>query len=213
MPPGGLSLALLSDTRRLTEIGNLRLAAAILSSSSAAASILFAPTSLLTRNSLTRSSLCSHRLGWQNSQPGHRKQGLTQGERLRTVPVSCVDQAFRNARISTSSSDAILSRLKPEQKGIVRRCVHVDTTMNETLSIRIDPKTKKRLDALSKRSKRSKSFLAAEAIAAYVDSEEWQLGEVQAGMAELDRDQAVSHEKVAKWFKSWGKPSETKAPR
>jgi hypothetical protein len=33
---------------------------------------------------------------------------------------------------------------------------------------------------------RSKSFLAAEAIAAYVDSEEWQLGEEQAGMAELD---------------------------
>ena len=74
--------------------------------------------------------------------------------------------------------------------------------MNETLSIRIDPETKKRLDALSKRSKRSKSFLAAEAIAAYVDSEEWQLGEVQAGMAELDREQEFSHEKVAKWLSS-----------
>ena len=85
--------------------------------------------------------------------------------------------------------------------------------MSETLSIRIDPETKKRLDALSKRSKRSKSFLAAEAIAAYVDSEEWQLGEVQAGMAELDREQEVIHEKVAKWLRSWGKPSETKAPR
>jgi predicted transcriptional regulator len=82
--------------------------------------------------------------------------------------------------------------------------------MNETLSIRIDPKTKKRLDALSKRSKRSKSFLAAEAIAAYVDSEEWQFGEVQAGIAELDSGQEVSHKKVAKWLKSWGKPSETK---
>ncbi len=45
--------------------------------------------------------------------------------------------------------------------------------MTETLSIRIDAETKKRLDALSKRSKRSKSFLAAEAIAAYVESEEW----------------------------------------
>jgi predicted transcriptional regulator len=44
--------------------------------------------------------------------------------------------------------------------------------MSETLSIRIDPETKRLLDALSKRSKRSKSFLAAEAIAAYVDSKE-----------------------------------------
>lgn len=58
--------------------------------------------------------------------------------------------------------------------------------MSETLSIRIDAETKKRLDALSKRSKRSKSFLAAEAIAAYVASEEWQFGELQAGIAELD---------------------------
>jgi RHH-type rel operon transcriptional repressor/antitoxin RelB len=89
----------------------------------------------------------------------------------------------------------------------------VSTRMSETLSIRIDPKTKKRLDALSKRSKRSKSFLAAEAIAAYVESEEWQLGELQAGIAELDSAQEVSHEKVAKWLKSWGKRSETKAPR
>lgn len=85
--------------------------------------------------------------------------------------------------------------------------------MSETLSIRIDSATKKRLDALSKRSKRSKSFLAAEAIAAYVDAEEWQLGEIQAGIAELEREQGVSHEKVAKWLKSWGRPGEKKAPR
>ena len=85
--------------------------------------------------------------------------------------------------------------------------------MSETLSIRVDANTKKRLDALSKRSRRSKSFLAAEAIAAYVESEEWQLGELQAGMVELDSGQEVSHEKVSKWLKSWGKPSETKAPK
>jgi predicted transcriptional regulator len=86
-------------------------------------------------------------------------------------------------------------------------------TMTETLSIRIDPETKRRLDALSKRSKRSKSFLAAEAIAAYVESEQWQLGELQAGIAELDSGQEVSHGKVSKWLKSWGKSGETKAPR
>ena len=85
--------------------------------------------------------------------------------------------------------------------------------MTETLSIRIDAETKKRLNALSKRSKRSKSFLAAEAIAAYVDSEEWQLGEIHAGIAELESGQEVSHEKVAKWLNSWGRAHETKAPR
>jgi predicted transcriptional regulator len=85
--------------------------------------------------------------------------------------------------------------------------------MTETLSIRIDAKTKKRLDELAKRSKRSKSFLAAEAIAAYVESEEWQLGEIHAGIAELESGQEVSHEKVSNWLRSWGKRDESKAPR
>ena len=85
--------------------------------------------------------------------------------------------------------------------------------MTEILSIRIDSATKKRLDALSKRSKRSKSFLAAEAIAAYVESEEWQIGEIQSGIAELDSGEEVSHEKVSKWLNSWSKRVETKAPR
>jgi RHH-type transcriptional regulator, rel operon repressor / antitoxin RelB len=85
--------------------------------------------------------------------------------------------------------------------------------MTETRSIRLDANTKKRLDALAKRSRRSKSFLAAEAISAYVESEEWQLGELEAGIAALESGQEVSHENVSKWLKTWGKRGETKAPR
>ena len=58
--------------------------------------------------------------------------------------------------------------------------------MTETLSIRLDPATKQRLSALALHSKRSASFLAAEAITAYVEQEEWQLGEMQAAIAKLD---------------------------
>ncbi len=85
--------------------------------------------------------------------------------------------------------------------------------MSETLSIRLDTETKQRLEALATRSKRSKSFLAAEAITAYVESEEWQIGEIQTAMKELDHGQGVSHERVSKWLKSWGTASETKPPR
>ena len=85
--------------------------------------------------------------------------------------------------------------------------------MTETLSIRIDSETKKNLDALALRVKRSKSFLAAEAIAAYVELEAWQLGEIEAGIDDIEAGREVSHEKVSKWLKSWGKPGETKAPR
>jgi RHH-type transcriptional regulator, rel operon repressor / antitoxin RelB len=85
--------------------------------------------------------------------------------------------------------------------------------MTETLSIRIDGDVKNKLDALAKLSRRSKSFLAAEAIAAYVELEQWQLAEIEAGVADLDAGAVVSHDKVAKWLKSWGKPGETKAPK
>ena len=79
--------------------------------------------------------------------------------------------------------------------------------------MRVDATVKKRLEALAKNARRSKSFLAAEAIAAYVQAEEWQLGEIQQGLRELDAGQAVSHERVSTWLRSWGKPGEGKAPR
>jgi len=85
--------------------------------------------------------------------------------------------------------------------------------MTETLSIRIDTKIKERLDALAVSSKRSKSFLAAAAIEAYLENEEWQLGEIRAGLAELDASEFVAHEGVAEWLKSWGTPTESKAPQ
>lgn len=85
--------------------------------------------------------------------------------------------------------------------------------MSETLSIRIDADTKLRLDNLAKRTVRSKSFLAAEAITAYVKAEEWQLGEIQAGIADADAGRTMSHDKVSKWLATWGQTGEPKSPR
>ena len=85
--------------------------------------------------------------------------------------------------------------------------------MSTTLSIRLDTDTKKRLDALAKRARRSKSFLAAEAIAAFVEAESWQLDEIQAAVKELDEGRGVPHKDVANWLRSWGRKRERKAPR
>ena len=85
--------------------------------------------------------------------------------------------------------------------------------MTTILSVRIDSDTKDQLEALAKRARRSKSFLAAEAIAAYVEAETWQLDEIQAGLLELDQGRAVGHEAVSKWLRSWGQKRERKAPR
>ena len=85
--------------------------------------------------------------------------------------------------------------------------------MTTTLSVRITTETKKRLEALARRARRSKSFLAAEAIAAFVEAESWQLDEIQAAVKELDGGRAVAHEDVSTWVRSWGRKRERKAPR
>jgi predicted transcriptional regulator len=55
--------------------------------------------------------------------------------------------------------------------------------MTEILSARVDAAVKKRLEALAQRSGRSKSCLAAEAIATFVQAEERQLGEIHKSKA------------------------------
>lgn len=85
--------------------------------------------------------------------------------------------------------------------------------MTGVLSIRLEAETKRRLAILAQRSKRSKSFLAAEAITQYLEAEEWQLGEIEEGIADLDGGRTVGQEQVAQWLKSWGGRREGKAPR
>jgi predicted transcriptional regulator len=85
--------------------------------------------------------------------------------------------------------------------------------MTTTLSVRIDIETRKQLDALAKRARRSKSFLAKEAIEAFVDAESWQLDEIEAGLRDLDGGRSVRHKDVAAWLRSWGRKRERKMPR
>jgi predicted transcriptional regulator len=62
------------------------------------------------------------------------------------------------------------------------------------VTARIDPELKAKLDALARGVRRSKSYLAAEAIAAYIELNEWQIGEIAAGIAELDTGDILSEE-------------------
>ena len=89
----------------------------------------------------------------------------------------------------------------------------MSTQMTTTLSVRIDTDTKKQLEALARRARRSKSFLAAEAIAAFVEAESWQLDEMHAGLKDLDEGRGVPHKEVSTWLRSWGRKRERKAPR
>ena len=76
--------------------------------------------------------------------------------------------------------------------------------MSTTVTLRLDPELKRRLDRLSRATQRSKSFLAAEAIREFVDLNEWQVGEIEQALAEADRGEFASEERVGKIFGKWG---------
>jgi len=78
-----------------------------------------------------------------------------------------------------------------------------DTTIVTT---RIDAALKAKLDALARSMKRSKSYLAAEAIAAYVALNEWQVAEIEAGKAELDAGEGLSQEQAEERYRQLSQP-------
>jgi len=65
-----------------------------------------------------------------------------------------------------------------------------------TFASRVDFRAKKRLEKLTKRTGRSRSSFAAEAIEEYVRASEWQIAGVRRAMRALDRGEGVAHEKV-----------------
>jgi len=82
-----------------------------------------------------------------------------------------------------------------------------------TFTVRVDAAAKKRLERLAKSTGRSRSFLAAEAIHAYLDVNEWQVAGIKRAIASLDRGDGVPHERVKEWVTSWGSGSERPIPR
>jgi predicted transcriptional regulator len=65
-----------------------------------------------------------------------------------------------------------------------------------TMTIRIATDVKEKLDRLARGSRRSKSFLAAEALAGYVERELEIIEGVQRGLADIESGRVVSHAQV-----------------
>ena len=79
--------------------------------------------------------------------------------------------------------------------------------MSTTMTVRIEDDVKDRLDRLATSTQRSKSFLAAEAIRAYVDNNAWQVAEVQAALAEADGGDFAADAAVAALARKWDRPA------
>ena len=71
-----------------------------------------------------------------------------------------------------------------------------------SVTVRVKPSTKTRLEALANATKRSKSYVIEEALERYLDVNEWQIEGITKALAEADKPDAVfvDHDEVlAKW--------------
>lgn len=89
-------------------------------------------------------------------------------------------------------------------------CTHVST---DPFSIRLDRDAKARLQKLAKNTGRSRSYLAAEAIVAYLDINEWQVAGIAKALASLDRGDGIVHSRAREWVASWESGKERPVPK
>lgn len=79
----------------------------------------------------------------------------------------------------------------------------LEITMSSTMTVRLEDEVKDRLDQLAEATQRSKSFLAAEAIRAFVENNEWQIGEIREALREADAGDFASDKDVTAAMKKW----------
>jgi RHH-type transcriptional regulator, rel operon repressor / antitoxin RelB len=87
-------------------------------------------------------------------------------------------------------------------------------SQTETVTIRLPAEIKSKLTALAASTNRSKSWLAAQAIAAYVEEQSWQIQQIETAVALADSNQAtwIASNEVDEWLTSWGTDNEQSAP-
>lgn len=81
-----------------------------------------------------------------------------------------------------------------------------------TFTIRISTNVMHRLDKLAKSIKRTRSWLAADAVQNYVAEHERHLALIEQAEREVDAGRSVPHDEIAQWLLSWGTDHELPPP-
>ena len=75
--------------------------------------------------------------------------------------------------------------------------------MSSTMTVRLEDDVKDRLEHLAEATKRSRSFLAAEAIREFVENNEWQVSEIKAALKEADAGDFASEKDLIALARKW----------
>ena len=84
------------------------------------------------------------------------------------------------------------------------------------LGVRLEPELEQRLAALAKKTKRSKSYLAKEALRRYIDQLETQEKQRQETLERWEAyeqtGETIDHDAMLEWLESWGNDKENSCP-
>ena len=75
---------------------------------------------------------------------------------------------------------------------------------SNTLTLHLDAKLAKRLDALAETTRRDRCVLARQAIRDFLSLNEWQIAAIKKGLREADAGNFASDGEVEEMFKKWG---------
>src|SRR6266851_7373799 len=88
-----------------------------------------------------------------------------------------------------------------------------DMAKSAMMTVRLTPEVRDKLDALARDTKRSKAYLASEAIESYVNLNAWQVAHIKEALAEDEGGApGVPHDEVTRWMDSWGTDHELPRP-
>ena len=76
-------------------------------------------------------------------------------------------------------------------------------SQSTTMTIRLEPELKSRLDKLAIATHRSKSYLASEAVREFIELNEWQILELKDAIIEADAEDFASDQEVETVFRQW----------
>lgn len=83
-----------------------------------------------------------------------------------------------------------------------------------TMTLRLSPELDEKLERLAQSTRRSKSHLAAEAIAAYVDANAWQVEETRKAIEKADAGGPfVAHEDMVAYMEALARGEEPEPPK
>ncbi|OJX11591.1 MAG: hypothetical protein BGO77_07715 [Caedibacter sp. 37-49] len=87
--------------------------------------------------------------------------------------------------------------------------------ISTTLSVRVNPALKDKLDQLAHAVGRTRSFIAEEALKRYIEDESWQIQTIHNSLLKADSRDAkfADHSNVKDWLESWGTPHEKLTPK